>query len=67
MAGIIPQDTIFNTTIQLIEDNIHHFTLDESEQGQRLFSGLVALKDGLNNSKPLLEDIRKKAGQFDFR
>lgn len=66
-SGPNPHNTIFHTVIHLVDDNILHFHEDESEQGQRLYSGLRALRDGLLRVADVEETIRKEAAEYDFR
>ncbi|RXG73536.1 Hormone-sensitive lipase, partial [Armadillidium vulgare] len=61
------QSSIFHTAIHLIDDNILHFHEDETEQGQRLYSGLRALRDGLFRVVDVGETVRKECYKYDFR
>ena len=47
MAICDPSDLQYQETLKFIDENEAHFTTDESELGQRLYSGLGALRDGL--------------------
>jgi hormone-sensitive lipase len=50
----------------LCMNNAQFFQQDESENGQRLHAGFLALIDQVNIITPMVDEVRKVAPKFDF-
>ncbi|XP_068205914.1 hormone-sensitive lipase isoform X1 [Palaemon carinicauda] len=66
LASTEPSQSIFQSVLHLIEDNTQHFKNDDSEYGQRLYSGFLVLKENMGRVMSMSERVRKEVHQFDY-
>ncbi|XP_076043226.1 hormone-sensitive lipase [Oratosquilla oratoria] len=61
-----PRQSIMQTVMHMVEDNVLHFKNDESEHGQRLHSGFRALKDNLEKVSAQADLVKREVSLYDF-
>jgi hormone-sensitive lipase len=61
-----PTYAMYKVLKDLSMNNAQFFQQDESESGQRLHAGFLALIDQVNMITPMMHEVRKVAPQFDF-
>lgn len=61
-----PVHAMYHVLKDLCINNAQFFQEDESESGQRLSAGFLAVVDQVVMITPLVDEVRKVASQFDF-
>ncbi|CAG2067960.1 unnamed protein product [Timema podura] len=61
-----PAYAMYQALKDLCLNNADYFQHDDTENGQRLHSGFLALIDHVNNVAPLVDDVRKASSKFDL-
>ncbi|KAK7865290.1 hypothetical protein R5R35_012585 [Gryllus longicercus] len=61
-----PVLSMYQMLKDLCQNNAEHFRGDDTENGQRLHAGFLAIIDHVNTVTPLVEEIRSIAPYFDF-
>ncbi|XP_069679565.1 hormone-sensitive lipase isoform X2 [Periplaneta americana] len=58
--------SLYQVLKDLCKNNAQFFQQDESESGQRLHAGFLALIDQVNMITPMVGEVREAASKFDF-
>jgi hormone-sensitive lipase len=58
--------TLFDTLLELCNNNIQYFVADETESGSRIHGAFVGLVDHINVARPLVEQINAFAAEYDY-
>jgi hormone-sensitive lipase len=65
-ASSSPAYAMYRVLKDLCVNNAQFFQQDESESGQRLNAGFLAIVDQVDIITPVVDEVRKVAPQFDF-
>ena len=60
------QFALFDTLLELCNNNIEYFRNDESESGLRIHGAFVGLCDHIRVAKPLTEEVDSFAAEYDL-
>lgn len=60
------QDVNYETLKDLCQNNADYFHNDTSENGQRLYSSFMCIKDTIDSLWPVLLELRNVVSKYDF-